>query len=105
MSGPITFELITFLIITGSAVAGVWWFLFNSILAARRDLQKDIQRLQQEFTNYKLEVAQHYASVEHLKEVEIRLMGAIDKQTDKLDTMPDKFARIVQQTMQTIKRS
>lgn len=102
MSGAITFELVTFLIVTGSAVAGVWWFLFNSILAARRELQSEIQRIRQEFTAYKLEVAQNYASVEHLKEVETRLVNAIEKLTDKLDTMPDRFSRIVKDSLNKI---
>ena len=37
--------------------------------------------------SYKLEVAEKYASVEHLKEVEARLVVSIDRLTDRIDKL------------------
>ncbi|WP_420411586.1 hypothetical protein [Roseibium sp.] len=99
MNGAITWEQITALTVIIGAVAGAWWFLFSSNLATRRECQKETQQLRQDLAAYKLEVAERYASVDHLKEVENRLVNAIDKLTDKLDTMPDRLSRIIQQAI------
>ena len=88
MTGPITWEQIAGLVVIAGSAAGAWWFLYSSILAVRRELQ-----------DYKLTVAERYASVEHLKEVETRLVAAIEKLTDRLDTMPDRLSRIIQQAI------
>jgi hypothetical protein len=88
LTGPITWEAIGFLCVLAVPVCGAWWFLYSDILAVRRELQ-----------DYKLEVAQRYASVEHLKEVENRLVTAIDKLAAQLDTMPDRLSRIIQQAI------
>lgn len=93
MTGPITWEQVAGLMLIISAGAGAWWFLYSSILAVRRELQE-----------YKLVVAERYASVEHLKEVETRLVTAIDKLSGQLDTMPDRLSRIIQSAVEQAKR-
>jgi Tfp pilus assembly protein PilO len=99
MNGAITWEQIISLLAIAGVCSGAWWFLFSYNLATRKELQKEIQGLRQELAAYKLEVAERYASVDHLKEVESRLVMAIDKLTDKLDTMPDRLSRIIQQAI------
>lgn len=99
MTGVITWEQVTALLVLTSALGGAWWFLFSQNLSTRREGQKENQQLRQEFAAYKLEVAERYASVEHLKEVETRLVSAIDKLTDKLDTMPDRLSLVIQQAI------
>lgn len=73
--------------------------LHDRISRVREELGRDLQVLRQDFTEYKLVVAREYASVEHLKEVEDRLVNAIDKLTAKLDVMPGQLAQELRQVM------
>ncbi len=99
MTGAITFEFVIFIIVVGSALGGAWWFLYSAILTAKREAQRDIQQIRKDHADYKLLVAERYASQEHLKEVETRLVSAIDKLATQLDTMPDRLSRIIQQAI------
>ncbi|WP_420337805.1 hypothetical protein [Roseibium sp.] len=81
MEGPITWEQLLGLAFIGGALGGAWWFLFAAILGVRRDLNE-----------FRLKVAEEYASREHLKEVELRLVEAINKLSDKFEALPSKIA-------------
>lgn len=71
------------LVLTGaSMLAAVWWVL-----------QRQITEQAEEFAAYKLEVAEKYAQVGHLKEVEARLAVSIDRLTDRIDKLLDQLAK------------
>ena len=57
-------------------LGGVWWRVHQAINTVARELSA-----------YKLEVAEKYASVEHLKEVEARLVVSIDRLTERIDRL------------------
>jgi hypothetical protein len=65
-----------------SAIAGVWYRLADRI-----------NQLREELSNYKLEVAKEYASTTHLKEVEIRLVTAVESLTQRIDRLIDRMDR------------
>ena len=65
------------------ALAGLWWRLQKQITANARSL--DV---------YKLDVAEKYASVEHLREVEARLVVSIDRLTERIDRLLNRFDKI-----------
>ena len=46
-----------------------------------------------ELANYKLSAAEKYASVEHLKEVEARLVVSIDRLSDRIDRLINRIDR------------
>jgi len=81
LQAAITWEQLVALCVIGGAMAGAWWFLFANILAVRRELNE-----------FRLKVAEEYASREHLKEVELRLVEAINKLSDKFEALPAKIA-------------
>ncbi|WP_420415143.1 hypothetical protein [Roseibium sp.] len=66
--------------------------LHERISRLREETQRDVHKSLQALTDYKLQVAQEYASVEHLKEVENRLVRAIEQLTAKLEDMPAQLA-------------
>jgi len=76
MSISITWEAVISLLAIFTALAGVWWKLHIRIICGERELQ-----------NYKLEVAEKYASVSHLQDVEERLVKSIDGLTFRIDKL------------------
>lgn len=84
MQGPITFELVLFLVVVGGAVAGSWWFLFSSILAVRRDLH-----------DLRLEVARDYASQQLLRDVEKRVVGELKELRKEFHDLPERISAVL----------
>ena len=64
---------------------GVWWRLQQQITASARSL--DV---------YKLEAAEKFASVAHLKDVEARLIVSIDRLSDRIDRLLSKLEREIE---------
>lgn len=54
-------------------------------------LHKRISDLREEFSNFKLEVAKHYASENRLTETENRLTNSIDKLVNRFDSFSVSF--------------
>ncbi len=65
------------------ALAGLWWRLQRQITDNARALDA-----------YRLEVAEKYASVAHLREVEARLVISIDRLTERIDRLLSRFDKI-----------
>ena len=55
-------------------VCGIWWRLQQQVTGNARTLDA-----------YKLEAAEKYASIAHLKDVESRLVVSIDRLSDRID--------------------
>ena len=73
------------LLAIAAAVGGVWWRLQQQITMNARALDA-----------YRLVVAEKYASVAHLKEVEARLVVAIDRLTERIDRMLDRIDHLTE---------
>lgn len=84
MDGAITWAQVMTLLAIAVVLCGAWWFLFAAILSVRADLN-----------DFRLKVAEDYASREHLKEVETRLVLAIDKLSAELDSLPERLAAVL----------
>lgn len=76
MTGPITWEALAYLFALAGTLAGVWWWMSGAVRKVADDLSV-----------YKLEAAEKYASVSHLKEVEGRLASAIERLTNRIDKL------------------
>lgn len=76
MSEPITWEMILTLSAVVSIVGGVWW-----------KLQARIQQCHNDLSEFKLEVAEKYASGAQMKEVETRLIASIEKLESHIDKL------------------
>ncbi|QFT31824.1 hypothetical protein FIV00_15130 [Labrenzia sp. THAF82] len=73
--------------------------LHDRISRVKEEVLQEVKVLRADFTDYKLSVAREYASVDHLKEVESRLVDAIEKLTAKLETMPTRLAAEIKQSL------
>ncbi|MBD8875450.1 hypothetical protein [Roseibium polysiphoniae] len=84
MDGAITWAQVMTLLAIAVVLCGAWWFLFAAILSVRADLN-----------DFRLKVAEDYASREHLKEVETRLVLAINKLSDKFENLTEKIVAAI----------
>lgn len=107
----VTFELIVILVIFAGGVLGIWWRVEARIdrgdallqkqlatqLKAIEDRREEILLAQKDLADYKLKAAQDFASVAHMKDVELRLATAIDRLTNRIEGLPRQFAEQVAQ--------
>jgi hypothetical protein len=89
------------LLFTGfSALAGVWWNVVSSINSAKTEFSHKMRNseqmlegrrsaLEREMQDFKLHVAESYASWNTVKEIEARLGTRMDNLTEKVIAMPD----------------
>jgi len=82
MTIELTWESSMVIFIIGSAIAGVWW-----------KLHKRISDLYEQLQDYKLAVTKEFASVGHLKEVELRLEAALNRLTERIDELLTKVGK------------
>lgn len=106
MTGAVPWEFFYILVGTVVGAAGgalaIWWRIERRIERAETDSEKRDELLHarisenaKDLTNYKLSATQQFASHDHLKEVEVRLTGAIDRLTNRIEQLPTKFAEEV----------
>lgn len=117
MNGPITWDIIYWLLGFGAGVLGIWWRIERRIekaetaaadaitkvedIAETRNTARtdEIIAIGKDLADYKLHAAEQFASRDHLREVENRLAGAIDRLTNRVEQLPtrlaEEFGRIV----------
>lgn len=84
MSEPLTVEYVGMLFALGSAIGGGIWRIWYK-------LDQKITKVDSDLSNYKLIVAEKYASITYLKDVEERLVGAINKLERTVHTVPQQI--------------
>lgn len=87
-------DLITLILFLITAVGGV--IKLNSRFDGKvKEVGKRCDRLSEELTSYKLQAAEKYASVDHLKDAEARLVVSIDRLADRIDRLINRIDRKV----------
>lgn len=81
MTVPITGEIVVLFLAVIGAIGGFWWRIEGRL--SEQDVARTI--LQRELAEYKLFVATNHVSAEALKDVEKRLINAIEKLADRLE--------------------
>jgi type II secretory pathway pseudopilin PulG len=81
MSGPITFDLVAVVSAVLLAAFAFWRWLEARFKASDMEAKMAMKAVDQ----LRLDMIREYASVTHLKEVENRLVAALDRLTDKID--------------------
>lgn len=76
MTGVITMEGVSFVVGLIVVLAGFWW-----------RIDSRMRKVETSLADYKLQAAKEFASVEHLKEVEVRLIASIDRLADRIDRL------------------
>jgi uncharacterized membrane protein YqgA involved in biofilm formation len=76
MQGMITFEFVATVSVIVGVVFGVWW-----------RIESRIKQVEAQVSSLRIEMIKDYASVSHLKEVEGRLIGALDRLTDEVSKL------------------
>lgn len=99
MSGAITWEalgaVIALLITGGSALGGVWWSIHRRIGATEKRVEEVRAKAAHELAEYKLTVAREYATSGAIKEVEERVVEAINRLGDRFDKYFDRGGQAV----------
>ncbi len=70
------------LVAIAAMASGIWWRLQQQVTANARALDA-----------YKLEAAEKYANITHLKDVEARLVVSIDRLSDRIDRLLSTLER------------
>lgn len=85
-------DLITLSLFLITVVGGV--IKLNGRFDGRvREVGTRCDRLAEELACYKLQAAEKYASVEHLKDVEARLVVSIDRLADRIERLINRIDR------------
>ena len=106
MESSITLGDAMSIVLFAIAVGGVWYRLTARFDTKLEELRKDLEAkalchrrefksLEGELTDFKLEAAEKYASVKHLKEVEGRLVVSIDRLADRIDRLLSRIDKQV----------
>ena len=95
MTGPITWDVTYALVGFAGGVLLIWFFIEHRMKAMEKELHARISRHADDLTAYKLMATQQFVSHQHFKEVEVRLTGAIDRLTNRIEQLPTKFAEEV----------
>lgn len=95
MTGPITWEVIYAFAGFVSGALLIWLYFDHRIKVAEKELHARISRHADDLTAYKLAATQQFASHQHLKEVEVRLTGSIDRLTNRIEQLPTRLEEMV----------
>lgn len=94
MTGSITWEQITALLVIAGSVSGIWIRLEKRFNAVRDDLEKlrdihkaDLMTVRENLTQFKLDVADRYVRTGYLKDVENRIMKRLDDLISEIHQM------------------
>lgn len=98
MSGPITWEALVFvvglMVPTIGTVGWIFIYFVKRLRAIETNAEQRVQGVEKDLAAYKLDVADKYASVSHLTEVEQRLVKSMDNLADRLDKLFDLIESI-----------
>jgi ABC-type transporter Mla subunit MlaD len=83
------------IVVIAGAFAAIWNSLANKIDAAVTATETKTDKLVTDLNDFKLEVAKEYASITHIKDVEERLVKAIENLSSALESMPDRVSKIL----------
>ncbi|MER9685920.1 hypothetical protein [Mesorhizobium sp. M0139] len=96
MNDAITWSSVLAFITVAGALAGAGGWLYSQIMAVRRDVEKlrednalRFAAVAQVISDFKLEVARNYATNSSIREVEERVVQAIERLGDRLDKFLD----------------
>jgi hypothetical protein len=106
MTGAVTYEQVQWflaeIVIVASILIGIWKVVAGRIQTIERNCDAHVEKMDEEIAKghtdlsaFKLEVAQRYASLQHLKDTEDRLVAAINKLESTIAAMPASIAALI----------
>ncbi len=93
MSGAITWEQVASIISAGGALLAIVAWVYRGLRAIERRVEEVRAKCANELAEFKLSVAREYATSEAIKEVEERVVEAINRLADRLDRILDHQAK------------
>lgn len=95
----VTVEMVSIGLGLVGLVLTVWWRVEKRIRIAEQRSTEEAATARQAPADFRVEVASRYVSQERLREVEDRLVAAINRLADQMERMPDRLAHIVKETV------
>lgn len=74
----------------GMTFVGVAWKLHDRIAKGDDSIRRDVEVVRSDLASFREQVAREYVSREHLRELEDRLVSAIERLGDRLDRLFEK---------------
>ncbi len=105
MDSEIIAALIAGAIVVLCGLVGWMWSVHASATAADLDILKRVHALETEHLAFKLAVAEKYASIPYLKDVEERLVETIEKLSELVDRLRESMTQAPQPPQSTHRRS
>lgn len=94
---PATWEglgaVIVFAITVATALGGVWWRLQTAITALRLRVEEVRSKSAHELAEFKIKAAESFASTSTIKEVEERVIEAVNRLADRLDRILERSGK------------
>lgn len=105
MTGPMTFEFFSTLMVIIGAICGVGGFLWMRVEAARKTTRDElaaeqksrqaaIDALRKEFNDHRVEVARNYASKDTLDKVEERIGEGLGEVKDQVEALRNEVMKL-----------
>jgi hypothetical protein len=82
-------QLVSLLFVGLGSLLGVWWRMEQRIRAVETKASDEVRSVEKQFADYKLEVAQEYATWNTVKDIQTGLVNRMDSMSARLETMPD----------------
>jgi hypothetical protein len=82
-------QLVSLLFVGLGSLLGVWWRMEQRIRAVETKASDEVRSVDKQLSEYKLEVAQDYATWNSVKEFQTGLVNRMDNMSARLETMPD----------------
>lgn len=103
MTGPITWEMVAAFLVVLGALSGAWWRIETRIEAARRDAATAVAAAsaqahiaQQQLAEFRIHVAETYASKGGVREGYDRLAAAVQHVAEEITRLHERMDRIIE---------
>jgi outer membrane protein TolC len=93
MTGAVTVEQVLAFVTLASALFGLWLRIERAIAAARAKAAGDAEKLQREISDFREKVAEEYARVGFIKDVDARSAAQFKILTDEIHKLRESFER------------